>query len=297
MEIQRAVDLLQRQSWLGPAGDYLKRFATTVYSGGGAGKRLLRNSLYGTWLGHPAHPMIVTVPAGAWVTAALLDLCDARSDPDGGDRFGKAADTTIALGLGTALLAAASGLNDWRFTELDAQRVGTLHGLTNVVAVTLMGTSALLRWRGARSAGRIVSSGGLLLTAGAAYLGGHLVGHEGIGVDHSSTAGIKKEFTRVVALSDLAEGTLHEASAGETQIVLLRRGDHVYALADNCSHLGGPLHEGELSDDCVTCPWHGSRFSMVDGRVIDGPASYPQPALETRIQAGQVEVRLPARER
>jgi len=297
MEVKRTVDLLQRQSWLGPAGDYLKRFATAVYGGGGAGKRLLRNSLFGTWLGHPTHPMVVTVPAGAWVAAAVLDACDARSDAATADRYGKAADATIMLGLGTALLAALSGLNDWRFTEERSKRIGALHGLTNVAAVTLMGISSILRWRGARSAGRIVSSGGLLLTAGAAYLGGDLVGHEKIGVNHSSTDGVPSTFTKVGALDDLSEGALHGATIGDTRIVLLRRGGRVYALADACSHLGGPLHEGELSDDCVTCPWHGSRFSMVDGRVVDGPASFPQPALETRIEAGEVQVRLPASER
>ncbi len=295
MEIKRTVDSLQRQSWLGPAGDYLKRFATAVYSGGGTSKRLLRNSLSGTWLGHPAHPMIVTVPAGAWVTSAMLDLCDVRSDST--ERgFGQAADATILLGLGSALVAAASGLNDWRFTSERSQRIGTLHGLANVAAVTLMGASSLLRWRGARTAGQVVSTGGLLLTGAAAYLGGQLVGGEKIGVDHSATDGIPATFTKVVALDDLPDGTLHGATVGDTRIVLLRRGERVYALADTCSHLGGPLHEGELRDDCVICPWHGSRFSMVDGRVIDGPASFPQPALETRIAAGQVEVRLPASE-
>jgi nitrite reductase/ring-hydroxylating ferredoxin subunit/uncharacterized membrane protein len=297
MQVKRTVDTLQRQSWLSPAGGYLKRIATAVYSGGGAGKRLLRNSLYGTWLGHPAHPMIVTVPAGAWVAAAVLDFCDARADASDRHRFDKAADVTIALGLSSAVLAAASGLNDWRFTSDRSQRIGTLHGLTNVVAVTLMGTSSVLRWRGARSAAQVVSTAGLILTSGAAYLGGHLVGGEKIGVNHSSTAGIPPAFTTVVALDDLPDGALHGARVGDTRIVMLRRGDRVYALTDVCSHLGGPLHEGELSDDCVTCPWHGSRFSMVDGRVIDGPASFPQPALETRIQAGQVQVRLPASER
>ena len=297
MEVQRTVDRLQRQSWLGPAGDYLEKCATAVYSGGSTGRRLLRNGLYGTWLGHPTHPIIVTVPAGAWVTSALLDACAIREDTNSRIGLSKAADATIALGLGSALLAAASGLNDWRFTELRSKRIGTLHGLTNVVAVTLMGTSSLLRWRGARSAGRMVSIGGLLLTAGAAYLGGQLVGHEKIGVDHSSVEGLPKAFTKVVALDQLPEGSLQGVTVGGTQIVLLRRGEQVYALADTCSHLGGPLHEGSLSDDCVSCPWHGSRFSMIDGRVVDGPASFPQPALETRIEAGVVEVRLPASER
>jgi hypothetical protein len=41
----------------------------------------------------------------------------------------------------------------------------------------------------------------------------------------------------------------------------------------------------------IQCPWHGSRFSIRDGHVVDGPAVHPQPCLETRIRNGQVEVR------
>jgi len=291
MEVKNTINKLQRQQWLGTTGDYMKRFATAVFEGGGEGKRLLRNSLYGTWLGHPTHPMIVTVPAGAWVASSVLDLLDSLGDSKPANQVGKAADVTVAVGLATALGAAASGLNDWRFTSGRTRRMGTLHGLTNVSAVSLMGVSSLLRWRGARTAGRVVSVGGLLLTVAAAYVGGELVYSEQVGVDHASTKSLPRKFTPVVPLDNLAEGKLHAAEVSGVEIVLLKRGNQVYALVDACSHMGGPLHEGTVEGECVTCPWHGSKFSMVDGRVIDGPTSYPQPVLETRIQAGQVEVR------
>ncbi|HEX3721621.1 MAG TPA: Rieske 2Fe-2S domain-containing protein [Nitrolancea sp.] len=292
MEVKQTIDTLQRQNWLETAGDYLKRLATTVFDGGGEGKRLLRNSLSGTWLGHPTHPMIVTVPAGAWVASSILDLFDAFDDASPPGHYGRAADATIVVGLVSALGAAASGLNDWRFTSGRSKRIGTLHGLTNVSAVSLMGASSLLRWRGSRTAGQAVSVGGLLLTVAAAYIGGELVYGEHVGVDHATTEGLPKSFAPVVPLDDLPEGKLHGAKVSGIEIVLVRRGSQVHALVDSCAHLGGPLHEGTLDGDCVTCPWHGSRFSLVDGRAIDGPTSYPQPVLETRVNSGQVEVRL-----
>jgi len=64
-----------------------------------------------------------------------------------------------------------------------------------------------------------------------------------------------------------------------------------YALAERCSHLGGPLADGMLEDGCIQCPWHGSRFALEDGRPIDGPASIPQPCFETRVRNGRIEVR------
>jgi len=77
---------------------------------------------------------------------------------------------------------------------------------------------------------------------------------------------------------------------------MLRQGSDVLALADQCAHLGGPLHQGTLTDDgggpCVTCPWHGSTFRLTDGAVVHGPATARQPAFDTRVvEGGMVQVR------
>ena len=71
----------------------------------------------------------------------------------------------------------------------------------------------------------------------------------------------------------------------------VRRGDRVYALAETCAHLGGPLSEGKLEGDTVVCPWHASRFTLETGEVVDGPSAFPQPCLKTRIRNGQIEVK------
>jgi nitrite reductase/ring-hydroxylating ferredoxin subunit len=78
---------------------------------------------------------------------------------------------------------------------------------------------------------------------------------------------------------------------GRNDVLLVRHSGQVHALADRCSHRGGPLHEGQLVDGCVQCPWHGSRFLLDDGTIARGPASRPQPAYETRVVEGRVQVR------
>ena len=65
----------------------------------------------------------------------------------------------------------------------------------------------------------------------------------------------------------------------------------LYAMGEACSHLGGPLAEGRVEGEAIVCPWHGSRFALEDGRVLDGPATMPQPCFETRVREGYVEVR------
>jgi len=59
-----------------------------------------------------------------------------------------------------------------------------------------------------------------------------------------------------------------------------------------CSHAGGPLHEGKVAEEVVTCPWHASRFRFEDGKVVGGPATFDQPLLVARERGGVVEVKL-----
>ena len=74
-------------------------------------------------------------------------------------------------------------------------------------------------------------------------------------------------------------------------VLLYRTAGTVYALDSTCSHTGGPLEEGTISDGCVICPWHGSTFRFADGSIVRGPASTPEPCYQTRIQDGHIEVR------
>ncbi len=82
---------------------------------------------------------------------------------------------------------------------------------------------------------------------------------------------------------------------GDVPVVLVRQGQRIYALADTCAHLGGPLSEGTLEHGTIACPWHGSTYALEDGRVLRGPATHPQPVFECRIRGGQIEIRMPRR--
>jgi nitrite reductase/ring-hydroxylating ferredoxin subunit len=78
-------------------------------------------------------------------------------------------------------------------------------------------------------------------------------------------------------------------------VLLVRRGERIYAIGETCAHLGGPLSEGKLEGASVRCPWHGSCFSLEDGRVLEGPSVHAQPVLDARIHNGQIEVRKSSR--
>ena len=96
-----------------------------------------------------------------------------------------------------------------------------------------------------------------------------------------------------MAADGLADDMPTRASLGATALVVVRRGDLVYALKETCSHAGGPLAEGTLRGDTIVCPLHFSAFRLSDGAVRHGPASTRQVAYRARIAAGQVEVQGP----
>ena len=58
---------------------------------------------------------------------------------------------------------------------------------------------------------------------------------------------------------------------GEISVVAIRTNGAIRVLAGRCSHMSGPLSDGELADGCLVCPWHGSVFRVADGSVARGP--------------------------
>ncbi|HSP35362.1 MAG TPA: Rieske 2Fe-2S domain-containing protein, partial [Thermoanaerobaculia bacterium] len=144
-----------------------------------------------------------------------------------------------------------------------------------------------------RKQGIAFSLAGYAIASASAYLGGHLVFGEQIGVDHTATPdrGQPEKFTPVIRDDELKERKPVRVDVGDTAVLLVRIDGEVYALANTCTHLGGPLNEGPLEGDSIRCPWHGSRFCLTDGAVLDGPAVYDERVFDVRVRNGQIEVR------
>lgn len=288
MDSEKILDAIDGQGWIDPVAGGLGAAVTGAYNAGGTPGQKIKNFLHGTWLGHSLHPVLTDVPLGAWTAALVLDILEATT---GRSELGPGADAAVGIGLIGATGSAVTGLTDWSDTDGRARKVGALHGLLNVTATAFYVASLVMRRRGERGAGRNLALLGYALSGSAAYLGGALVYTEKIGVDHAPREEMPEEFTPVLPAADLPEGKLVRAAANGLEILLVRRGEKIHALAEACSHLGGPLAEGTLEGESVVCPWHGSRFALSDGSVLDGPATHPQPCLEARARDGQIEVR------
>src|SRR2546430_7087020 len=248
MGSQRIITGITRQDWLQPAEERLQKLLHESFTSGGRGGQQIKIVVHGTWLGHPVHVILTDVPIGAWTAALVFDFLESTS---GRKVFAAAADASITIGLIGAAGAAITGLTDWQDVDPPARRVGLVHGLLNLMGTSLFLASRVMRKQKSRSAGRRLAILGYTVATAAAYLGGNLVYEQQIGVDHTSGQKLPEDFEAVVAESELPEGKLKRAEHNGVPILLVRRGKRIFALAETCSNLVGPLTDGKFNGSSV----------------------------------------------
>lgn len=250
----------------------------------------LKDALHGVWLGHPLHPALVQLPVGSWLCAAMLDLGRGKRP---------AATALIGVGVATAVPTAAAGLTDYSALHQRQQRVGVVHAACNSAALVCYTASLIRRLRTGHRGGRLLGLLGLTMVGAGAKLGGDLTYRLAAGPYHAEDVPYvtPEGWHPVCRTEDLREGEPQRVLVGDVPVMLLRRGEEIHALADECAHLSGPLHEGSLlsidGELCVSCPWHGSTFRISDGAVAHGPATAPQPVFDVRVLEGRVHLRAP----
>jgi nitrite reductase/ring-hydroxylating ferredoxin subunit/uncharacterized membrane protein len=245
-----------------------------------------RDFLHGRWLGHPVHPLLVQVPIGSWFSAAVLDLLP-------GQRRG--ARVLIGVGLAAVPPAAAAGWVDWADLQRQQMRVGLVHAAANITAVALYAGSFTARTQGRTRLGKALGFAGLAAVGLGGTLGGHLAYRQASGANHAEAVPhlVKSEWQEIGVVADFPVGRAVRRHVDDVPVLVVRESSNtVHVLADACSHMGGPLSQGTISDGCVRCPWHGSVFRLADGWNVRGPATAPQPAFDTRITDGRIEARL-----
>lgn len=86
---------------------------------------------------------------------------------------------------------------------------------------------------------------------------------------HEKTTGLDgPAFTELLKTGDLSNGQMKAYRHSGREILVARVGDRFFAADNRCPHFGGDLAGGKLEDTVVTCPRHGSRFDLRDGRVV-----------------------------
>lgn len=288
MRIFESVTLLENAGALDRAVGPLRAAVRKALGAGPA-----RDALHGVWLGHPLHPSLVQVSLGAFVSAGMLDAMPGQE---------VAVRTLISTGLVTAVPSAGSGWADWSEMHEQQQRVGLVHAGANLVALGMYAASLVQRRRGRAVRGKALAYAGLGVLGVSGFIGGHMSFRQAAGANHAEAVPhlVRAGWHDLCALDDLGSDGVPQRRVltedGEAvPLLVVRHGERIDVLSDRCSHLSGPLHQGEVTGGgtCITCPWHGSTFSLVDGSVRSGPATAPVHAFDVRVDSGRVMVRLP----
>jgi nitrite reductase/ring-hydroxylating ferredoxin subunit/uncharacterized membrane protein len=283
----RIEEAIERIPNLGEKGGAIARAIHAAVLSGGDGARKAVDALHGVWLGHPLHPVLTDIPIGAWTLGVLCDLVAAQRGSDEAARMG---DTLTIIGAVAAVPTAIAGIADYSAIDESAIPLATAHGLLNSAGLVLNLLSIRDRATGNRSRGVMLSTVAFGILNASAWMGGEMVYHKRVGVDHSETSDQPQQWQAVLDATDLPERAAKRVEVEGIPVLLYRDGNDVYAIGAVCSHAGGPLDEGTFDGLCVQCPWHDSVFDLRDGRVVHGPATYPEPAYNARLHGGQVEV-------
>jgi len=95
-------------------------------------------------------------------------------------------------------------------------------------------------------------------------------------------------YVKVGEINDFPAGSLRKVIVDGEDVVVGNAGGKLYAIVDKCTHRGGPLNEGELEGNAVTCPWHGGQFDMCTGKVLAPPPMKDAACFDVKLETSSV---------
>ncbi len=104
------------------------------------------------------------------------------------------------------------------------------------------------------------------------------------------------EFLQIAPASQLGNGERMFVEIDGQSIVIFNIAGEYFAIGDVCSHDDGPVGDGALDGYAITCPRHGARFDVRNGKVLALPAIVDIPAYPTRVENGNIELGIPVKQ-
>jgi 3-phenylpropionate/trans-cinnamate dioxygenase ferredoxin component len=98
------------------------------------------------------------------------------------------------------------------------------------------------------------------------------------------------EYKKVCRLDALPESKPYTTEVDDYEIILVRQGDNVYCLLDQCSHEDFPLSHGIVGGGKIRCKAHGAEFDLATGKVCKAPALVPVRTFPVKVEDGDVWV-------
>src|SRR5437870_7875325 len=100
------------------------------------------------------------------------------------------------------------------------------------------------------------------------------------------------EYVKIAKVGEVVPGQAKLIEVNGREIALFNIAGAFHALDNSCTHVGGPLCEGEIDGAEVTCPWHGAVFDVTTGAVLGPPAGAPVSRYNVRIEGPDIAVEI-----
>jgi nitrite reductase/ring-hydroxylating ferredoxin subunit len=98
------------------------------------------------------------------------------------------------------------------------------------------------------------------------------------------------DFVKVASTDEIPVGRMKLVDVHGDRVAVANVDGSFYAFSDECTHDGGPLSEGELEGEIVTCPWHFSRFNVRTGEIVESPAEEVVVVYAVKVEDGGILV-------
>ncbi|MGD8465085.1 MAG: non-heme iron oxygenase ferredoxin subunit [Anaerolineae bacterium] len=97
-------------------------------------------------------------------------------------------------------------------------------------------------------------------------------------------------YVKVAKVGDIPRGRVQVVELEDEDIAICNVDGEFHAVANLCTHDGGPLGDGFLHGDEIECPRHGARFSVRSGEVRVLPAIVPIPTYDLKVEGDEIWV-------
>lgn len=95
-------------------------------------------------------------------------------------------------------------------------------------------------------------------------------------------------YVKVGQVNDFPTGILKKVQVGREEVLVVNINGTIHAIANACTHRGGPLNEGELERNNVICPYHGGQFDVTTGKAVSPPPTKDEAKFDVQIQGSDV---------
>lgn len=100
------------------------------------------------------------------------------------------------------------------------------------------------------------------------------------------------DFVTVAKEDELDPGESMVVGVEGREVALFNIDGKFYAIGNTCTHMRGPLSDGDVKDNTVTCPWHGADFDIKSGEALSRPARGSVPKYEVTVEDSKVKINI-----